>query len=114
MLVRTLTVPTDVPIVDVTKERSLLGGVAAVRTTLPQSLIDLYWFRGPPAANFPYLITPYEAIQNYVNSKSPDTVIQAVFSDFNYGAVNKTARYADACLVFTNADSGEGWGHHSD
>jgi hypothetical protein len=35
------------------------------------------------AANFPHLITPHEAIQNYVHQKSPDTVIQAVYDDFN-------------------------------
>jgi beta-glucosidase len=60
------------------------------------------------AADFPYLITPYEAIQNYVHKKEPTTIIQAVFDDFNYGAVNQTASQADACLVFANADSGEG------
>jgi hypothetical protein len=60
------------------------------------------------AANFPYLITPYEAIQNYVHQKSPDTVIQAVYNDFNYGAVSSVASQADLCMVFANADSGEG------
>jgi beta-glucosidase len=60
------------------------------------------------AANFPYLITPYDAIQNYVHEKEPTTIIQAVFDDFNYAAVNQTASQADACMVFANADSGEG------
>jgi beta-glucosidase len=72
-----------------------------------QGTLAVGW--GSGTANFPYLITPYEAIQNYVHDKSPDTVIQAVFSDFNYAAVNTTARQADACLVFVNADSGEGY-----
>jgi beta-glucosidase len=60
------------------------------------------------AANFPYLITPYDAIQTYVHEKEPTTVIQAVLDDFNYAAVNQTASQADMCMVFANADSGEG------
>ena len=32
-----------------------------------------------------------------------------MFDDFDYGAVNKTASQADTCMVFANADSGEGW-----
>jgi len=62
-----------------------------------------------PAANFPYLITPYDAIQSYVHNTYPTTVIQAVFDDFNYAAVNATASQADVCMVFANADSGEGY-----
>jgi beta-glucosidase len=61
------------------------------------------------AANFPYLVTPYEAIQTYVHGKQPDTIIQSVFDDFDYAAVNQTASQADTCMVFANADSGEGW-----
>jgi hypothetical protein len=65
------------------------------------------------AANFPYLIDPYSAIQNYVHNKSPNTTIQAVLDDFDYGAVNETVIQADACFVFANADSGEGYVHIS-
>jgi hypothetical protein len=32
-----------------------------------------------------------------------------VLDDFDYGAVNETVIQADACFVFANADSGEGY-----
>ncbi|KIM73689.1 glycoside hydrolase family 3 protein [Piloderma croceum F 1598] len=72
-----------------------------------QGTLAVGW--GSGTANFPYLIDPYSAIQNYVHNKSPDTTIQAVLDDFDYGAVNETVIQADACFVFANADSGEGY-----
>lgn len=32
-----------------------------------------------------------------------------MLDDFDYGAVNETVIQADACFVFANADSGEGY-----
>ncbi|KZP21413.1 glycoside hydrolase family 3 protein [Athelia psychrophila] len=64
---------------------------------------------GSGAAIFPYLIDPFSTIQNYAHAANPSTVIQAVLSDFNYIAVNATAPQADTCIVFVNADSGEGF-----
>jgi hypothetical protein len=90
----------------VTRALSHLDGVAAVGLryfAILCMILNVFI-----AANFPYLITPYEAIQNYVHQKSPDTVIQAVYNDFNYGAVKSVATQADLCMVFANADSGEG------
>ena len=60
------------------------------------------------ATNFPYLITPYDAIQNYVHEKEPTTIIQAVFDDFNYAAVNQTAKLMSAwCLRMLTRVKGE-------
>lgn len=61
------------------------------------------------AANFPYLIDPLSAIQGYVTNNSLATVVQSVLTDFNYQSVNQTVSQANACLVFANADSGEGY-----
>jgi beta-glucosidase len=58
------------------------------------------------AANFPYLVTPYEAIQTYVHGKQPDTIIQSVFDDFDYAAVDQTASQADTCMVFCECQLG--------
>jgi hypothetical protein len=44
-----------------------------------------------------------------VQANKPTTVVESIFSDFNYGAVQTVAKSADACLVFANADSGEGY-----
>jgi hypothetical protein len=61
------------------------------------------------AANFPYLVDPYSAIQSYVHDESPDTFIQASLNDFDYSGIGQTVSQADACFVFANADSGEGY-----
>lgn len=61
------------------------------------------------AANFPYLVDPFSAISDYVHDQSPTTNISSVFDDYNYASVNSTAAQADVCLVFVNADSGEGY-----
>jgi hypothetical protein len=88
----------------VTRALSHLDGVAAVG--LRSSAILCKILNVFIAANFPYLITPYEPIQNYVHQNSPDTVIQAVYNDFNCGAVSSIASPANLCMVFANADSG--------
>ncbi|KZP19075.1 glycoside hydrolase family 3 protein, partial [Athelia psychrophila] len=64
---------------------------------------------GSGTANFPYLIDPLAAITAYIRSLNPTSVVQGVLSDFNYAQVNATAAQADTCLVFANADSGEGY-----
>jgi beta-glucosidase len=64
---------------------------------------------GSGTANFPYLIDPYSAIQTYVHESKPTTVIEAVLDDFALAQVGTVARQADTCLVFVNADSGEGY-----
>lgn len=72
-----------------------------------QGTLALGW--GSGTANFPYLIDPYSAIQNYVHQQSPDTMIMAQFTDFNLAQAGSYASQADTCLVFGNADSGEGY-----
>ncbi|KAF7966462.1 hypothetical protein HWV62_38330, partial [Athelia sp. TMB] len=72
-----------------------------------QGTLAIGW--GSGTANFPYLIDPLSAIQEYVHAKNPDTVIQSVLADFDYASVNATVSQADTCLVFANADSGEGY-----
>ncbi|KAF7973535.1 hypothetical protein HWV62_14970 [Athelia sp. TMB] len=72
-----------------------------------QGTLAIGW--GSGTANFPYLIDPLSAIQEYVHDKNPDTVIQSVLADFDYASVNATVSQADTCLVFANADSGEGY-----
>lgn len=60
-------------------------------------------------AEFPYLIDPAAAITNYVRTNKPGVIVEPVLTDFNHAAVDGVARYADTCLVFVNADSGEGY-----
>jgi Glycosyl hydrolase family 3 C terminal domain. len=63
---------------------------------------------GSGTANFPYLVTPEQAIQNEILSKGQG----AVFSVTNNGAVDEITSYASQAtvsLVFVNSDSGEGY-----
>ncbi|KZT52914.1 glycoside hydrolase family 3 protein [Calocera cornea HHB12733] len=72
-----------------------------------QGTLAMGW--GSGSANFPYLIDPLAAITSFVYSKEPDTVLEGILNDYNYAAINQVASQADICLVFANADSGEGY-----
>jgi len=72
-----------------------------------QGTLAMGW--GSGTANFPYLIDPAAAIVNFVHSEKPTVPVEVVLNDFNLGGVVKVADVADTCLVFVNADSGEGY-----
>ncbi|KAJ7625259.1 beta-glucosidase [Mycena polygramma] len=72
-----------------------------------QGTLAMGW--GSGTANFPYLVDPLSAISTHIQSINPTVVIDSVLNDFNLGQVNTVAQLADACLVFVNADSGEGY-----
>ena len=59
------------------------------------------------SANFPYLVDPLSAIQTHVHSENGRAVVEGVLNDYA-AQVGAVARQADVCLVFVNADSGEG------
>jgi beta-glucosidase len=60
-------------------------------------------------SDFSYLVDPSTAINAYVQANKPTTDVEAIFSDYKYDAIMNVARYADVCLVFANADSGEAY-----
>lgn len=62
---------------------------------------------GSGSANFPYLITPLNAITN--RAVQEGSVVQSVTDDYAYAQINSTARLASVCLTFVNTDSGEGY-----
>jgi beta-glucosidase len=65
---------------------------------------------GSGTANFPYLITPEQAIQNEVlDYSNGQTNIFAVTDNGALEQMAATAAQADVSLVFVNADSGEGF-----
>ncbi|KAJ7611229.1 glycoside hydrolase superfamily [Roridomyces roridus] len=64
---------------------------------------------GSGTAYFPYLVDPLSAIGTHIRSINPTVVVDAVTNDFNLKAVSDAASLADTCLVFVNADSGEGY-----
>ncbi|KAJ7833847.1 glycoside hydrolase superfamily [Mycena olivaceomarginata] len=72
-----------------------------------QGTLAMGW--GSGTANFPYLVDPLSAISTHIESIDPTATIGAVLNDFNLDAVRTVASTADACLVFVNADSGEGY-----
>ncbi|OXV10510.1 hypothetical protein Egran_01729 [Elaphomyces granulatus] len=63
---------------------------------------------GSGTAQFPYLITPEEAIQTKVQSLGTGTV-QAITDNNALSQMAEVASRASVCLVFGNADSGEGY-----
>ncbi|KAF7335801.1 Fn3-like domain-containing protein [Mycena venus] len=64
---------------------------------------------GSGTANFPYLIDPLAAITEHIQSIDPTVVIEGVLDDFNAASQTAVASLADTCIVFVNADSGEGY-----
>ncbi|KAK7005807.1 beta-glucosidase [Favolaschia claudopus] len=64
---------------------------------------------GSGTANFPYLIDPLAAITQHIQSINPTVVIEGVLDDYNLKAQSSVAAVSDTCLVFVNADSGEGY-----
>ncbi|KAJ7908199.1 glycoside hydrolase superfamily [Mycena leptocephala] len=64
---------------------------------------------GSGTADFPYLIDPLAAITAHVRSIDPTIIIESVLEDSNIAQVSAVASRADTCLVFVNADSGEGY-----
>ena len=66
---------------------------------------------GSGTANYPYLVTPLEAIKAEVLSNGGN--IEDVLDDFAYDQVTALARRTDQvngpCIVFGNADAGEGY-----
>ncbi|KAA8905769.1 extracellular beta-glucosidase/cellulase BGL3 precursor [Sphaerosporella brunnea] len=62
---------------------------------------------GSGSSNFPYLVTPLEAIK--ARAKQDGTVVQSVLDDYAYAQINATAKVASVCLTFVSSDSGEGY-----
>lgn len=62
---------------------------------------------GSGTANFPYLISPLEAIQ--ARAVAENTAVQYVLDNFAYTQIDMVASQATVCMTFINADSGEGY-----
>ncbi|KAJ9638453.1 hypothetical protein H2199_007142 [Coniosporium tulheliwenetii] len=62
---------------------------------------------GSGTADFPYLITPLEAIKNEVLSNNG--IIQSVTDDYAYNQIAALAGQASHAIVFVNSNSGEGY-----
>jgi len=44
-----------------------------------------------------------------MKTENPKAKVQTIASDTDYSTVQKAAKQSDVCLVFANADSGEGY-----
>ena len=62
---------------------------------------------GSGTANFPYLVTPDTAIQNYVLQNGG--VYQSITNNYASTQIQALASQASVSIVFANADSGEGF-----
>ncbi|KAG5296912.1 beta-glucosidase [Histoplasma ohiense] len=63
---------------------------------------------GSGTADFPYLVTPAEAIQNEILFKGEGSVFP-IFDNWASDQIKSAASQATVSLVFVNADSGEGF-----
>ncbi|THU91448.1 glycoside hydrolase family 3 protein [Dendrothele bispora CBS 962.96] len=63
---------------------------------------------GSGTTDFPYLISPYEAIQARAR-KNQSTMVDLTFQNFDLNHARTAAARKDVALVFINADSGEGY-----
>ncbi|KAL2373901.1 beta-glucosidase A [Blastomyces gilchristii SLH14081] len=63
---------------------------------------------GSGTADFPYLVTPAEAIQNEILYKG-EGVVLSIFDNWASSQIKSLASQATVSLVFVNADSGEGY-----
>jgi beta-glucosidase len=64
---------------------------------------------GSGSANFPYLIAPATAIQNYLMQTNPTISYQSIFDNYAYNEIGNASISADAAIVHVNSDSGEGY-----
>lgn len=73
-----------------------------------QGTLAMGW--GSGTANFPYLITPEQAIQNEIlNNGNGQTNVFAVTDNWDLQQIADVASQSSVALVFVNADSGEGY-----
>lgn len=63
---------------------------------------------GSGTAEFPYLVTPEQAIQNYVLTQTNSEVF-AILDNYADSQIPNVATQADVAIVFANAQSGEGF-----
>ncbi|KAF8346564.1 glycoside hydrolase family 3 protein [Amanita rubescens] len=70
-----------------------------------EGILAVGW--GSGVASFPYLISPYEAIQR--RAAKDHTSFSWTFSDFDLATAAQYATQMSAAIVFINADSGEGF-----
>ena len=63
---------------------------------------------GSGSVKFSYLVDPFSAIQSFIRSSKPTSMIEAVLNDTNYDQIQAVARQAGVCLAFVNANGGEG------
>ncbi len=70
---------------------------ASLNTILP---------RGSGTAQFPYLVSPLEAIQ--WRAREGRTTVSWFLDDWDLGTAGTMAQYQDVAIVFINSNSGEG------
>lgn len=63
---------------------------------------------GSGTAEFPYLVTPEQAIQQYVLTQT-DGEVFAILDNYADAQIQNLASQADVAIVFANAQSGEGF-----
>ncbi|KAK7462217.1 hypothetical protein VKT23_007822 [Stygiomarasmius scandens] len=71
-----------------------------------EGIMAMGW--GSGTTNFPYLISPYEAIQARAK-QNRTTMVDWTFANFDLNRARNAAARKDVALVFINADSGEGY-----
>ncbi|KAL9050890.1 MAG: hypothetical protein Q9162_006365 [Coniocarpon cinnabarinum] len=84
---------------------SVYGPNAASDRGSDNGTLAMGW--GSGSANFPYLVSPLEAIAPRAIQNG--TVVQYVLDNYANDTIDSLATQATTCLAFINADSGEGY-----
>ncbi|KAH0613635.1 uncharacterized protein H6S33_005521 [Morchella sextelata] len=65
---------------------------------------------GSGAVEFPYLVDPLSALSKAFNTSEDDIPeISSILDNYSLKKIRKSAKEQDLCLVFANADAGEGF-----
>jgi hypothetical protein len=64
---------------------------------------------GSGTTNFPYLITPEMALNNYILSQTNTASVQTICDNYAQSQIQSLATTSTAALVFINAQAGEGF-----
>ncbi|OAX84022.1 hypothetical protein ACJ72_01619 [Emergomyces africanus] len=105
----------SLPLTGLEKNTAVIGEDAGPNLSGPNGCADrrcnngtlaMGW--GSGTAEFPYLVTPAQAIQNEILSNG-EGVVAPIFDNWATTQIISTASQATVSLVFVNADSGEGF-----
>ncbi|KAH9921655.1 beta-glucosidase [Fomitopsis serialis] len=100
-----LAAPRSILVVGSDAGNNAMGANGCTDRGCDEGVLGIGW--GSGSANFPYLISPFDALQE--RARQDATSISNWYLDWNTEGVAAIANLSDVALVFVNSDSGEGY-----